>query len=143
MINFDDVVKENMKERNPNWPQIHVLPYRILITGSFESGKTNSLFNRIKFIYLLKIHIKQNNNFWLTKKKVQVYRILMILKLIEYSNNKVNICEILIVFDIIADMLSIKKLKPLVTELFIRGRKLNIYFVFITQSYFVVPKEID
>ena len=67
----------------------------------------------------------------------------MILKLIEYSNNKVDICEILIVFDIIADMLSIKKLKPLVTELFIRGRKLNIYFVFITQSYFVVPKDID
>ena len=67
----------------------------------------------------------------------------MILKLIEYSNNKVDICEILIVFDIIADVLSIKKLKPLVTELFIRGRKLNIYFVFITQSYFVVPKDID
>ena len=67
----------------------------------------------------------------------------MILKLIEYSNNMVDICEILIAFDIIADMLSIKKLKPLVTELFIRGRKLNIYFVFITQSYFVVPKDID
>ena len=33
--------------------------------------------------------------------------------------------------DMIADMLSNKKLNPIVTELFIRGRKLNIYLVFI------------
>ena len=42
----------------------------------------------------------------------------------------------------IADMLSNKKLNPVVTELFIRGRKLNIYPVFITQSYSAVPKNI-
>ena len=41
----------------------------------------------------------------------------------------------------IADLLSKKKLKPIVTELFIRGRKLNIYLVFITQPYFTVPKD--
>ena len=47
--------------------------------------------------------------------------------------------KILIVFDdIISDMLSNKKLNPIVTELFIRGRKLNIYLAFITQSYFAV-----
>ena len=40
----------------------------------------------------------------------------------------------------IADMINIKKLNPVVTELFIRGRKLNISIVFITQSYFKVPK---
>ena len=34
-----------------------------------------------------------------------------------------------------ADMVSNKKLNPVVTKLFIRGRKLNIFFVFITQSY--------
>ena len=39
-------------------------------------------------------------------------------------------------------MLSNKKLNPVVTELFIRGRKLNISIVFITQSYFAVPKNI-
>ena len=38
--------------------------------------------------------------------------------------------------------LVIKKLNPIVTELFIRGRKLNISLVFITQSYFAVPKNI-
>ena len=41
-----------------------------------------------------------------------------------------------------ADMLSSKKLNPRVTELFIRGRKLNISLVFITQSYFAVVKNI-
>ena len=33
-----------------------------------------------------------------------------------------------------------KKLNPIVTELFIRGRKLNISLIFVTQSYFAVPK---
>ena len=47
MINFDDVVKENIKEHNPNWPQIPDHPYRILIIGGSGSGKTNSLFNLI------------------------------------------------------------------------------------------------
>ena len=41
-----------------------------------------------------------------------------------------------------ADMLSNKKLNPIVTELFIKDRKLNISIVFITQSYFSVPKNI-
>ena len=42
--------------------------------------------------------------------------------------------------DIIADMLSNKKLYKKATELFIRGRKINISLVFITKSYFSVPK---
>ena len=42
----------------------------------------------------------------------------------------------------IADMLGNKKLNPIVTEVFIRGRKLNISLVFITQSYLAVPKNI-
>ena len=47
MINFDDVVKQNIKEHNPNWSQIPDHPYRILIIGGSGSGKTNSLFNLI------------------------------------------------------------------------------------------------
>ena len=42
----------------------------------------------------------------------------------------------------IADMIHNKKLNPTVTELFIRGKKLNICLVFITQSYFKVPKDV-
>ena len=48
----------------------------------------------------------------------------------------------LIFFDyMISDMINDKKLNSLVTELFIRGRKLNISLVFITQSYFKFPKD--
>ena len=47
MINFDDVIKENIKEHNPSLPQIPDHPYRILIIGCSRSGKTNSWFNLI------------------------------------------------------------------------------------------------
>ena len=58
-----------------------------------------------------------------------------------YNPDKEN--KILIVFDdMIADMIHNKKLNSIVTELFIRGRKLNISLVFITQSYFKVPKDV-
>ena len=74
---------------------------------------------------------------------------------IEYSNDMVNIyknieeynpnkkLKILIVFeDMIPDMLNNKTLNPVVTELFTRGRKLNISLFFITKSCFAVPKYI-
>ena len=44
--------------------------------------------------------------------------------------------------DMIADMINNKKLNSIVTELFIRDRKLNISLVFIMQSYFKVPKDV-
>ena len=59
----------------------------------------------------------------------------------EYNLNKKR--KILIVFDdMIANLLTNKKLNPIVTELFIRGIKLNISLVFVTQSYFAVLKNI-
>ena len=59
----------------------------------------------------------------------------------DYNPDKEN--KILIVFDdMIADMIHNKKLNSVVTELFIRGRKLNISLVFITQSYFKVPSDV-
>ena len=59
----------------------------------------------------------------------------------EYNPNKKR--KILIVFDdIIANMLSNKKLNPIVTELFTRGRKKNISLSFFTQSSFAVPNNI-
>ena len=62
-------------------------------------------------------------------------------KNIENYNPRKN-RKVLIVFDdMIADTINNKKLNSIVTELFIRGRKLNISIVFITQSYFKVPKD--
>ena len=59
----------------------------------------------------------------------------------DYNRGKKR--KILIVFDdIIADMINNKRLNPIVTELFIRGRKLNISIVFIMQSYFKMPKDV-
>ena len=55
----------------------------------------------------------------------------------DYNPNKKR--KILIVFD---DMINNKRLSPVVTELFIRVRKLNISIVFITQSYFKVSKDV-
>ena len=47
MINFDDVIKEETKEHNPNCQEIPCHLYRILIIGGSGSGKTNSLFSLI------------------------------------------------------------------------------------------------
>ena len=60
----------------------------------------------------------------------------------KYSPNKKR--KILIVFDdIIADMLSNKRLNPIVTELFIRGRKLNICLVFILHDLILLFQKIS
>ena len=80
----------------------------------------------------------------------------MILKLLcKYANDMQDVCKniedynpikkrkILIVFDdMIADMINNNKLNPVLPELFIRGRKLKISIVFITKSYFKVPKDV-
>ena len=59
------------------------------------------------------------------------------------ENNPNKKRKILIVFgDMIADILSNKKLNSIVTELLIKDRQLNISLVFITQSYFGVPKKL-
>ena len=74
---------------------------------------------------------------------------------IEYSNDMNDVLEdidnynknrdkkVLIIFDdMIADIMRSEKFKAIVKELFIRCRKLNIYIVFITQSYFRTPKDV-
>ena len=59
----------------------------------------------------------------------------------EYNPDIEN--KILLVFDdMIADLINNRKLDSIVAKLFIRGRKLNISLVFITQSYFKVPKDV-
>ena len=55
-----------------------------------------------------------------------------------YKENKTSI----VFDDMTADIIQNKDLNSTVTELFIRGRKLNISLVFITQWYFMVPKDV-
>ena len=158
--NFDYITKEDIKN-NSNQPEIHDHPYRILIVRVSGSGKTNALLNLINHepdvdkIYLYAKDPYKTKYKLLTEKRESTdlkylndskgfteysNDINAIYKNIEeYNPNKKR--KILIVFDdMIADMLSNKNLNPIVTKLFIRGRKLNIFLVFITQSYFAVPK---
>ena len=67
----------------------------------------------------------------------------VIYKNIEEYNPKQKRKMLIVFNDMIADMLNSKNLNPVVAELFIRGRKLNTSFVFITQSYFAVTKIFD
>ena len=60
----------------------------------------------------------------------------------EYNPHKKR--KVVILFDgMIAGVLSNKKVNPIVTELFSRGKKLNTFHVFIAQSYFAVLKILD
>ena len=84
----------------------------------------------LKYLNDLKTFIEYPNDFENIYKNIK-----------EYNPNKKR--KILIVLDDkIADILSNKKLNPIVTELFVRRRKLSIFLVFITQFYFAFPKNI-
>ena len=160
MINFDDYTNENKTEHNPDWPYIPDHPYRIIIIGGSGFGKTNallSLINNQPDIYKIYLYAKDpyevKYQFLINKRESVGLKHSNDPKgFIEYSNDmqdvykiiiQVKIVKKLIVFDdIIADMINNKKLNSIVTELFIRSRKLNIYLVFIPESYFRVPKDI-
>ena len=158
MINFDDFTNENIIEHNSKWPYIPDHLYRILIVGGSGSGKTNALLNLINNqpdLYAKDLYGKKYQYLINKREKVGLIHFNDPKAFMEYSNdmqdvykniedyNPIKKRKILIVFDdMIADMINNNKLNPIVTELFIRGRKLNISIVFITQSYFKVPKDV-
>ena len=162
MINFHNYVNENKTKHNENWPYIPDHPYMILIIGGSGSGKANLLLNLIENqpdfdkIYLYaKDPYEAKYQYFINKREgVGINHFNDPKAFIEYSNDMYDVYKnidvyspdkenkILIVFDdMIADMIINKKLNSIVTELFIRDRKLNISLVFITQSYFKIPKD--
>ena len=164
MINFDDYTNENIIEHNSKWPYIPDPPYRILIIGGSGSGKTNVLLNLINsqpdidkiYLYAKDPYEKKYQYLINKRENVGLNHFNDPKAFMEYSNdmqdvfkniedyNSIKKRKVLIIFDdMIADMINNNnKLNPIVTELFIRGRKLNIFVVFITQSYFKVPKDV-
>ena len=103
-----------------------------------------------------KIHMKKKHQYLINKREnVGLNHFNDPKAFIEYSNdmqdvykntedyNPIKKRKVLIIFDdMVADMINNNKLNPIVIELFIRGRKLNIFIIFITQSYFKVPKDV-
>ena len=155
MFNLDKITK---KDDNKDWP------YRKLITGPSGSGKTNYLLNSIQKdnniidkIYLYAKDLEEPKYHFLINKREQAG-----LKnlndpnaFIQYSNtmddiftdiedyNKKRKRKVLIVFDdMISHVMSDKKAQQVLRELFIRCKKLNISFCFLTQPYFSVPKDV-
>ena len=163
MINIDDYTNENIIEQNSKWPYIPDHPYRTLIIGGSGSGKTNALLNLINnqpdidkiYLYAKDPYETKYQYLINEREKVGLNHFNDPKAFMEYSNDLQDVYKdiddynprkkrkILIAFDdMIADMINNNKLNPIVTELFIRGRKLNISIVFITQSYFKVPKDV-
>ena len=128
MISCDDATKENLKEHNPNWPQTADHSYRILIMGGSGSGKKKLLFNLISQqpdIYKICVDAKDlyeaKYQFSINKKESAGLKHLNDSKaFIEYSNDTDDIYENII-----------------------RGGKLNISHVFITEASFPMPKKWD
>ena len=169
MINFDDYVNENeteqeLRSHNKNWPYIPDHPSRMLITGGSRSGKTNVLLNLIENQPDIdKIHLhakdlyKAKYQYLINiREKVGLKRFNDPKAFIEYSNDMCNVYrnindynpdkenKILIVFDdMIADMIHNKKLNSIVTELFIRGRKLNILLFLLPNCTLKFQKMLD
>ena len=159
MINFDNYTSENKTEHNKNWPYIPDHPYRVLIIRGSESEKTNLLLSLLENqpdidkIYLYAKDPYQSKHQYLINKResVGINHFKDPKAFIEYSNDMNDVYKNIddynpdkenqtIDFDMIADTIHNKKLNSIVTELFIGGRKLNISLVFITQSFFKVPK---
>ena len=163
MINLDSVTNENNKKRNEQWPYILDHPYRIIIISGSGSGKTSALSNLINEqndidnIYLYVRELSEPECEYLIKKRKDagIKHVSNPNAFIERSNTMDDVYENinnynltreiknLIVFDeMIANIMTKRRFQAVTKELFIRCRKLNIALVFITQSYFSVPKDL-
>ena len=153
-------------KNNEKWPYIPDHPYRILIIGGSGSGKTNTLLNLIKEqdyhdvidkIYLYAKDLSEPKYEYLIKKREDagIKHVNNPNTFIVCSNTMDDVYEdindynssrdkkFLILFDgMIADIMTNKRFRAIIKELFIRCRKLNNSLVFITQSYFSVLKNV-
>ena len=151
-----------IKQHNSKCPYIPDYPYRMLIIGGSGSGKTNALLNLINnLLDIGKIYLHAKDpyedkcKFLINKRESTGSKHFNDPKaFIEYSNDVQDVyknieecnigkkCKTIVSDEMIADRINNKKLHTVVAGLFIRGRKLNISIVFITQSSFKVPKDV-
>ena len=158
MINLGSIVNDNNKKHTEKWPYIPDHPYRILIVGGSGSGKTNTLLNLINqqiYLYANDLSESKYEHLINNRKNAGIKHFNDPKTFIDCSNTMNDVYgniesinpnrkrKVLIVFDdLIADIMTNKNFQSVIKELFIRCRKINISLVFITQSYFSVPKDV-
>ena len=160
MINVDKIVNDNNKKHNEKWPYIPDHPYRILIIGGYGSRKTDTLVNLINeqrdiYLYAKDLGELKYKHLIKNRENAEIKHLNNTKAFIDYSNTMNDVYEntdlynlnrnrkVLIVFDdMIADIMANKNFQSIIKELFIKCRKKNISLVFITQSYFSVPKDV-
>ena len=163
MINLHNIINDNNNNHSEKCPYIPDHPYRILIISGSGSEKTNTLLNLINEqkdidkIYLYAKDFSEPKYEYLIKNRENtgIKHLNDSKAFIESSNTMDDIYEninnynpnrrrkmLIVFYDMTADIMTNKKFQSLIKELFIRCRKLNISLVFITQSYFFVPKDV-
>ena len=161
MIILDCIMDENNNEHNEKWPYIPHPPHRMLIIGASRSVKTHlspyliKIKDDIAKIYLYAKDLSKPRYGFLIKKyqNIGIKHLNDSSAFLECSNTMDDVYEnidhynpsrkrkILLVFDdMIEDIMTNKKFQTIIKELFIRCRKLNTSFAFITQYYFSVLK---
>ena len=160
MFNLDAITNKNNKDDEKKWP------YRMLIIGPSGLGKTNTLLNLIQKqdndsvfdkIYLYAKDLSEPKYQFLIKKRENAeiknlndpntfiecsYTMDGVYSNFDDYNPKRKKKDLIVFDDMVADIMTNKRFQAIIKELFIRCRKLNISLVFITQSYFSVPKEV-
>ena len=157
MINLDKIVNNNNEGHNEKWPYIPDHPYRNLIIGGSGSGKTNTLLHLINEeknsdkIYLYAKDLSEPRYEYLIRncENAGIKHLNDSKAFIECSNTMDDIYDNINDYNpnkrrktLIVDIMTNKKFQSIIKELFIRCRKQNISLVFITQSYFSVPKDV-
>ena len=152
MIDFDDYANDNKTEHNSKWPYIPDHPYRILIIGGSGSEKANALLNLInnqpdidKIYLYAKDPYEAKYQFLINSKREStgLKHFNDLRAFIEYSNDMQDVYQdideynvdkkrkiLIICDDMINDMINSKERNSIVTELFIRGRKLIVSLFF-------------
>ena len=160
MINFNDIGKENTKVDDLKSSQILDYLYRILTFSGLTSGKTNLKshqqntdeiylyakdLNETKYQLLMKKHEQTSmKTFKNVKAFIRRSNYIKIVYLNIYDYNPSKKHKIFFLFEItIADMLNNKKLELLITESFVKSRKIDTSIVFNTKSYSADQKMLD
>ena len=122
-----------------------------MIFGAFNSGKTNVLLSLIKnepdiekmSLYARDLYKAKYQKLLLNNQMIRRYLWYLfndIYENIEYHNLNRKRKILIVFYDMTADIPNNKNFNSIVTKVFIRGQKLSIFLVFITQYYLAVPK---